>query len=196
MSGAPISEGEGADPRALLATGWSEPDLAWETAQCEAARLEAHGDGAEAARLWAEALRIARAHFARDDLRLATSLANQGFATRRAGKEDLAGQLFEEALLVWDSAGRWLEGLRPERRARSSVFHLRLETRHPGGYDRFSRERYAALAKEGRAAIVDLRDGRSTGRRPLERWNRERPQGFSDARKLVAAALLIAAARP
>jgi hypothetical protein len=192
MSGAPTSEDERPDPRALLAAGWSEQDLAWERAQAEAARRDAQGEAVEAARLWAEALRIARTHFSRDDLRLATSLANQAAAMRRAGKTELADRLFDEALLVWDSGGRWLARLRPERRARSSLFHLRLESKHPGGYARHSRERYDALAREGRAAILDLRAGRDAARETCERWTRERPQGFTDGRKLLAAAVLIA----
>ncbi len=193
MSGAPTSA---VDPRALEAlirAGWSETDLAWETRQAAAAEHDASGRHDAAAALWAEGLRLARATFAGNDPRLAASLANQAQALRRAGRDQAARALFEEALLAWDASGPWLAALAPERRARSSTFHLRLESKHPGGYAHHSRERYEALAAEGRAALLALRDGRNAGDDRLVRWRNDWLEGYSDARKLIAAVLLIAA---
>ncbi len=193
MSGAPTSA---LDPRALEAlirAGWSEAELAWETRQAEAAEHDASGRRDEAAALWAEALRLARETFADNDPRLAASLANQAQALRRAGRDEAARGLFEEALLAWDASGPWVAALAPERRARSSTFHLRLEAKHPGGYDRHSGERYEALAAEGRAALLALRDEKPPPYDGPARWERERPEGYSDARKLLAAVCLIAA---
>ncbi len=192
MSGAPTSA---VDPRALEAhvrAGWSEADLAWETRQAEAAEHDASGRHDEAAALWDEGLRLARATYAGNDPRLAASLANQAQALRRAGRDEAARALFEEALLAWDASGAWVAALAPERRARSSTFHLRLEAKHPGGYARHSRERYQALAAEGRTALLALRDGREGDDDRLARWHRERPEGYTDARKLLAAVCLIA----
>ncbi len=193
MSGAPTSA---VDPRvleALLRAGWREAELAWETRQAEAAEHDASGRHAAAAALWAEGLRLARATFAGNDPRLAASLANQAQALRRAGRDRAARALFEEALLAWDASGPWVAALAPERRARSSTFHLRLESKHPGGYAHHSRERYEALAAEGRAALLALRDGRNAGDNRLARWRNDWLEGYSDARKLIAAVLLIAA---
>lgn len=182
------------DPGSLAAlrAGWSEAEALWEARQEAAARHAGAGRHAEAAALRAEALRLARAHFAPNDPRLATSLANHAHALRRQGAVAPAEALFDEALRVWDSSGPWIEALAPERRARSSLFHLRLEAKHPGGYDRHARERYRALAAEGRAAIAALRDGAEGAGDRLARWQHERPAGYIDARKLAAAALLIA----
>ena len=80
--------------------------------------------------------------------------------------------------------------------ARGSAFHLRLESKHPGGYDRFPRERYRRLAREGRAVLAARRDGRPDGSDRLERWRRERPTGFNDWRRLLGAVLLVAAGGP
>ncbi len=151
------------------------------------------GASFEAAALWAEALRLARENFAGNDPRLAASLANQAQALRRAGREEAARALFEEALLVWDASGPWVAALAPERRARSSTFHPRLEAKHPGGYAHHSRARHQALAAEGRAALLAVRDGREGEDDGLARWHKERPEGFTDGRKLLAAVLLIAA---
>jgi len=192
MSGAPTSA---VDPRvleALIRAGWREAELAWETRQAEAAEHDASGRRGAAAALWAEGLRLARAAFAGNDPRLAASLANQAQALRRAGRDQAAHALFEEALLAWDASGPWVAALAPERRARSSTFHLRLEAKHPGGYAHHSRERYEALAAEGRAALLALRDGREGGDDRLARWHKERPEGYTDARKLLAAVCLIA----
>ena len=195
MSGAPTSV---VDPRALEAlirAGWAETDLAWETRQAEAAEHDASGRHDAAAALWAEGLRLAREAFAGNDPRLAASLANQAHGLRRAGRDQAARGLFEEALLAWDASGPWVAALAPERRARSSTFHLRLEAKHPGGYAHHSRERYEALAAEGRAALLALRDGAPPPFDGPARWAKERPEGYTDARKLMAAVLLVAAHR-
>ena len=192
MSGAPTSAVEADELEALIRAGWAEAELAWERCQESAGDLNAGGNFEGAAVFWAEALRLARENFAGDDPRLAASLANQAQALRRAGRDQAARALFEEAFVVWDASGPWLAALAPERRARSSTFHLRLEAKHPGGYAHHSRERYEALAAEGRAALLALRDGREGDDDRLARWHRERPEGYTDARKLLAAVCLIA----
>ncbi len=200
MSGAPTSA---VDPRvleALIRAGWREAELAWETRQAEAAGHDASGRNDEAAAHWAEGLRLARATFAGNDPRLAASLANQAQALRRAGRDQAARALFDEAVLVWDASAPWVAALAPERRARSSTFHLRLEAKHPGGYEHHSRARYEALAAEGRAAegraaLLALRDQQPPPFDGPARWAKERPEGYTDARKLMAAVLLLAAHR-
>ncbi len=183
------------DLEALIRAGWREADLAWEISQQDAAERAAAGAHDDAAALWAEALRLARESFAHDDPRLATALANQAQALRRAGRAAAARALFEEALVVWDASGSWLAALAPERRARSSTFHLRLESKHPGGYEHHSRARYEAFAAEGRAALIALRDGKPPPFDGPARWAKERPEGYADGRKLLAAVLLVASHR-
>ncbi|MCH8155848.1 MAG: tetratricopeptide repeat-containing protein, partial [Proteobacteria bacterium] len=92
-------------------------------------------------------------------------------------------------------SGPWVAALAPERRARSSTFHLRLEAKHPGGYAHHSRERYQALAAEGRAALLALRDQQPPPFDGPARWAKERPEGYTDARKIMAAVLLVASHR-
>ncbi len=99
--------------------------------------------------------------------------------------------------LIWSPSpartGRWCgSACGPLRRSRSSLFHLRLERKHPGGYDHHSRARYEALAKEGREVTEDLAAGSAEPRGALARWRKERPAGYSDGRKLLAAVLLLA----
>ena len=181
------------DPDALERAGWTNAEVIWEQVQEAAAECERAGDASEAAELWNGALDLAREHLAPGDLRLATSVANLAVAERRAGDSAAAARRFDEALSLWDGGEEWVESLEPAPRARSSTFHLRLESKHPGAYDRFPRERYRVLAREGRAVLVARRDGRSDAANRLARWRRERPPGFNDWRRLLAAVLLVAA---
>jgi len=177
---------------ALSRAGWSEEELTWEQVQEAASEALLAGDWRQAGSLWTVALDIARITFEASDPRLATSLVNKAVAARHSGKETAAANLFDEALAVWACSGPWVLALAPERRARSSTFHLRLERRHRGGYDRQARARYTALAEEGHAATKALKSGDRSPRGSLERWRRERPAGFVDVRKLLAAVLLLA----
>lgn len=197
MPDAPTSESERPpaglpETEALSRAGWSEEELTWEQVQESAAEALLAGDWRQAGSLWTVGLDIARVTFEASDPRLATSLANKALAVRRSGKQAAAAALFDDALAVWACSGPWVLALAPERRARSSTFHLRLERRHPGGYDRQARARHTALADEGHAATKALRTSGRSPRGSLERWRRERPAGYVDVRKLLAAVLLLA----
>ncbi len=191
MSGAPTWAADPPDAAALARAGWSDAELTWEHVQVAAAEALAAGAADEAASLWETALALARETFAENDPRLATSLANHAAGRRLAGDDEGAAAFFDQALAVWDRSGPWVEALKPERRARSSLFHLRMERKHPGGYDRHSRERYGKLQKEGRARTEALKAGTAEPRDILARWRRDRPAGYTDARKLLAAVVLI-----
>ena len=184
------------DPAALERAGWANAEVIWEQVQEAAAECERAGERTEAAELWRGALDLAREHLSSGDLRHATSLANLAVAERWAGDPVAAARCIEEALALWDAGGEWLESLAPVARARSSTFHLRLESKHPGAYDRFPRERFRMLARQGRAVLVARRDGRPDASDRLARWRRERPAGFNDWRRLLGAVLLVAAGGP
>jgi hypothetical protein len=179
------------DPRHLASAGWTEDDLAWEDLQERGAEAWRDGDVDLAASLWAQALRLARTAFAANDPRLATSLANHTAGLAHGAGDTRTESLLHEALAVWDGSGPWVAALPPDRRSRSSTYHVRLETRYRGGYDRFARERHAAIVAEGRSALHARLFG---GEAPdnLDRWRTERPDGYTGTRKLLAAALLIA----
>ncbi|MCY4451832.1 MAG: hypothetical protein OXC01_07770 [Immundisolibacterales bacterium] len=180
------------DPDALERAGWTNAEVIWEQVQQAAEECDRAGDRAEAVELWRGAFDVACEHLDPRDLRLATSAANLGVAARRAGDRAAAVRRLDEALRLWDEGEEWLEALVPAARARSSTFHLRLESRHPGAYDRFPRERFRSLAREGRAVLAARRDGRPDTYDRLARWREERPAGFNDWRRLLAAVLLVA----
>lgn len=178
------------DSEALARAGWTEEDLTWEQIQVAAAEALAEGDTATATELWDAGLGLARDAFGDKDPRLAASLANSAAARRLAGQDEAAAALVEEALAIWDRAEPWIAALKPERRSRSSLFHLRLESKHPGGYEHHSQARYCELAAQGRARSEALGAGTARPKIDLDRWRRERPAGYTDGRKLLAAVLL------
>ena len=180
------------DPRFLEQAGWTNAEVIWEQIQEAAAECALAGTHAEAADLWRGALELAREHLTSGDLRVATSVANVALAERKAGNATASTRMLDEALALWDVGESWIESLEPATMARSSTFHLRLQAKHPGAYDRFPRERYRTLAREGRVVLAARRDGFSDESGRFERWRRERPDGFDDWRKLLGAVLLIA----
>jgi hypothetical protein len=174
---------------------WTDTDAAWERLQVDAAAAFAAHDLVGAGSSWAAALRLARTDFEGDDPRVATSLANQALALRLRG-DAAANRLLADALEVWDAAPAWLARQRLAPRARSSIFHLRLETKHGGAYDANLRRRAETLLRAARDATAALAVGapaRTADRAVIQAF----PRAPLDAmRKALAAAHLLAVATP
>ena len=81
----------------------------------------------------------------------------------------------------------------PARRARSSLFHMRMEAKHWDTYRANMRTRFARFAAEAGDCLEALAEDRPPPHRLRGRWRAEKPGVFDDTRKLLAAALLIAA---
>lgn len=78
------------------------------------------------------------------DPRHAAALNNAAWARARAGDVGGAIELADAAVQAWARARtQWLEGMRLGTRARSSLFHLRMERKH--------RDRYASLVRAEQA---------------------------------------------
>ena len=91
-----------------------------------------------AAEKWQSAYRIAQG-FDDSDPRLAGSLNNLAIAFRINRDFDEAERVYRSALKNWDSAAHWIDRMRLTQRARSSLFHLRLENKHRKQYDNIAR---------------------------------------------------------
>lgn len=196
MSEKPTSADDNLDLSEALKAGWSPDEVAWELRQEAAAQAAYDGDIEKALPLWRDALALARKTFGSDDPRLGTSLANMAFALRKTGRAEAAGPLFEEARQVWDASFAWVEGLKLERRARSSLFHLRMESLHRDKYEAHYRERLRRFAAEARSAVTAMAEGGPQPERCLPRWRSEKPPAFWDSRKLLAACLLLVSRPP
>ncbi|MCP4329257.1 MAG: tetratricopeptide repeat-containing protein [Alphaproteobacteria bacterium] len=190
MSEKPTSAGNDFDYAAARAAGWSTADIEWETKSEQAAQLAVDGNIEAAAPLWRETLLVARDSFENPDPRIGTSLANAAFALRHEGSE-AAAALFSEARRVWDASGLWVVGMKVDFRARSSLFHLRMEALHRDQYEATIRERHGRFAAEARQAVRALAEGGDPPARGLARWRGEKSPIFGDSRKLLAACLLL-----
>ena len=181
--------------RISAADAWTDADAGWERLQLAAAEAFAAGDLVGAVATWAAALRTARASFEADDPRLATSLANYATALQQKG-DPVPARLWQEALEVLDAAPAWLARQRFVRGARSSMFHLRLEAKHPGAYDVNLRRRGETLLRAARAAVAKLAAGASGQPPDHAALQALRGARYDAMRKVLAAAHLLLAPAP
>ncbi|MCP4625791.1 MAG: tetratricopeptide repeat protein [bacterium] len=131
-----------------------DPEFLW-VHITEAAALEFDGGRYSiAAEKWQGAHRIAQG-FDDCDPRLAGSLNNLAIAFRIKRDFDEAERVYRSALKNWDSAAHWVERMQLTQRARSSLFHLRLENKHRKQYDNIARSNYRKLIPAGQAATLN-----------------------------------------
>jgi tetratricopeptide (TPR) repeat protein len=107
-----------------------------------------------AAEKWQNAYRIAQG-FDDCDPRLAGSLNNLAIAFRIEKDFEQAVRCYRKALENWESAARWVDGMQLGQRARSSLFHLRLESKHRKKYDDIARRNYQKLLSAGQAGTLN-----------------------------------------
>jgi len=185
--------GADAGMRAARAAGWSRWELVWERWQEAAHAAAAAGDIGRAAELWRRAHLLGCLALPRGDPRRVTGLANAAWADRSAGRGARAARRYRAALEGWRAgAAGWVAAVEPAPRARSSLFHLRMEMRHGETYLANLRRRLTAFAAETEAALAALADDRAPEGRFATRWRGEKPPVFDDTRRFLAAALLIA----
>ncbi len=139
---------------------WREEDAAWERLQQRLKAALEMSDYPRATSCIARTSTLAKVHFKTGDPRLAATLACEAWLLRAALPSHASG-LFQEALAHWGQATAWLAcqspPARPERRARSSSFHFRLESKHPGAYQERFREDMRPLLALGRTLTERLR---------------------------------------
>ncbi|MGH8502145.1 MAG: hypothetical protein ACREVE_06650 [Gammaproteobacteria bacterium] len=131
-----------------------DPELRWVEICERAARAFATGRIYAAADYWRQAGDLAHV-FESGDPRRAASLNNLGVAARCRGDPAQASGWYRQAEAAWWSAIDGVHHLRPLPRARSSLFHLRMETRHRRDYDRSYIDRYRLWLGAGLAATLN-----------------------------------------
>ncbi|WP_299845977.1 tetratricopeptide repeat-containing protein [uncultured Roseovarius sp.] len=186
-------------PQARVArqAGWSRADILWEGLMEKANAAWVDGARPRAGQLFRRASWVTRLCFARDDLRRATVLANLGIMARATGQGPRAAACFAKAAAQWDACAEVsVAEMQIAPRARSSLFHLRMEARHRDTYHDNMRLRLGKIAAEMRAALEAMAKGEKPGCRLYARWRGERPNVYDDTRKVLGACLLIIDAEP
>lgn len=186
-----------AQVRIARQAGWGRADVLWEGLMEQANTAWLDGDRSGAARAFRRAGWIARLFFARDDLRRATVLVNQAIVARASRQTARARGCFTKAAAHWDAhAARAVADMQIAPRARSSLFHLRMEARHRATYHDNMRLRLSNIAKEARSAMDALARGDTLDCRLFSRWRGEKPNVHDDTRTFLGACLLIIDADP
>ncbi len=189
---APLTSASDTEMRAAKRSGWLWRDIKWErlSEQANAAYLD--GDTKQAASKFRRAYLLARLGFDKTDPRFATSLANAGFADRLSGKNGMAIKKLGMARALWADVPNSLNKIKISPRARSSLFHLRMEARHWDTYCDNTRLRLGKFIAESDQALDALSAGEEPNHRLYGRWKGEKPNVFDDTRKYLGAALLLA----
>lgn len=178
------SDFSSAQSRVALNAGWRRSDLLWEALMEKGCAAYGERDAAGARRAFGRACWVARL-FVRSDLRRAASQAALGLSGNSSQKISRARAHFtthvEAAIGAMQIAPR----------ARSSLFHLRMEARHRDTYHANLRLRLSKIAAETASSLAAMERGRAPGHRLYSRWLGERPTVYDDTRKVLAACLLI-----
>ena len=172
--------------------GWSRADILWEGLMEAANDAWAKGDRKTAAKTFRRAFWVAKLAFARSDLRHATVQLNLGILALKTGQGAKAHGHFKRAAQHWDThAEANIAAMTIAPRARSSLFHLRMEALHRDTYHDNFRARVGKIAAEIRSAIDNLQNDQAAGCRLYARWLGERPTVYDDTRKVLGACLLV-----
>lgn len=129
-------------------------ELSWITCQEKAREMFLAGQEQAACTEWRNSAGIAE-QFSTNDPRRAASLNNLGIALRIEDDNHESERLYRESEQAWKNATLWVEEMELQPRARSSLFHLRLESRHAKTYDNKIRGTYQQILSAGYAVTLN-----------------------------------------
>lgn len=171
--------------------GWGRAELLWEHLMERANRARVGGERREAARMLRRAALVAKLFFWRDDLRRVTTIANRAILDLDAGRPGAAGRLHRAVSRWQDASGAAVATMQIAPRARSSLFHMRMEARHRDTYHDNMRKRIGRIADETAETLQALAEGRTPEHRHYGRWKGERPFVYDDTRRVLSACLML-----
>ncbi len=178
-----------AEWRIAKQAGWARTDLMWERMMEAANRAWAAGEPA-ARRKFVVADLLARSCFAKNDPRRATTAAALAVIAASRGKKRAAGAAQKRALSQWQNAQAFIDGMEIRPRSRSSLFHLRMETRHRDTFHSNLRLRFSRIAQETQESLEALGTDQPLPHRHFARWKGEKPTVYDDTRKMLGSCLL------
>lgn len=172
---------------------WRRSDSWWERLQENAkyAQLDGHLD--RAAHGWLLGWLFGVVALPPDDPRRACGLANAAAAARHRGWARMDAWLQHRAIEGWNAAPDWVGRMKLAPRARSSMFHFRLERVQHVPYDVRLRALWLDHVRRARAQVIARQFEPAGGEC---RWRIERPLARDDGRRLAAACFLLFCAEP
>lgn len=172
--------------------GWRRVELVWERVMEAGNRAWEDGRVVRARWLFGLGDRLAGLSFERGDPRRATAPAALARVHARQGRAARAKAQVQRALDEWAGVEAFIDSVEIRPRARSSLFHLRMEVRHRETFHDNLRTRYRKFAEETRETMAGTAgDGPPARHRHFGRWRGEKPNIFDDTRRVLAACLLI-----
>lgn len=126
-------------------------DFLWEAFAIEGSAALERGDEAAAEACWRTAAALTLGFHGADPRRAATLTAEGALAALK-GDARAAQASCRRALEQWRRAPEWIAGMAIELKARSSLFHFRIESRHRDELVSLARAQNEHLAAAGRAA--------------------------------------------
>jgi len=138
----------------LSKSGGIDPEFKWVQKTEEAAQDFESGHFTASADKWETAHGFTRG-FDTGDPRRASSLNNLAISFRIRQNFKEAEGLYQSALEEWQSGMHWVKKMHLEQRARSSLFHLRMEQKHRKKYDDMARRKYEEALPVGRAGTLN-----------------------------------------
>jgi tetratricopeptide (TPR) repeat protein len=138
----------------LFKDSCTDHEFLWVQITEEAVEEFDSGRFSAAAEKWQNAYSIAQ-NFGDRDPRMASSLNNLAIAFRINKDFVKASRYYRSALENWKSASHWVDRMQLEQRARSSLFHLRMERKHRKKYDNIARRKYHELLPAGHAGTLN-----------------------------------------
>jgi hypothetical protein len=171
--------------------GWSRADLVWERLMEAANQSWVNKNTKKSARLFRQAALVARLFFDRTDLRRATTAINLAIIQITKDHMGRATEYQNTALKIWPEAPNVIRDMTVAPRARSSLYHLRMETLHRDTFHDNMRIRFNRFAAETAETLQGLTEQSKSKHRHFARWRGERPSVYDDTRKILGACLLI-----
>lgn len=162
-------------------------DLTWERCQEQALLAYRHTRPREAKAQWERGLKIAERHFQRGDPRLAASRTNHAFSLMRQHQTHQATLLFNQAILAWDEAWRWVALMEPAAEDGEG---------EPAPFDAEEQKAFYALIEQGKIITENFLRYGELSEAIEDDWQDVKTQGLNDVRRLFSAVLLMPTLQP
>ncbi len=159
--------------RSAPAAAWRRTDLVWKRLQVCGNAAWVNGAHIDARRNFLIAWWLPRICFSRGDPQVTTGSANVGSMAREAGQIARTSRHYARAQRLWVDVPRMVGGLQFRPRVRSSLFHLRMETRRRGTYEENMRTRITKIVTVTGDTLDAAVQGNPSPHRLHSRWRGE-----------------------